>query len=88
MQRNLDDLFQFGNQFVAVVRGDDPGHILDDDAVGAHRLQRFRHLLVVFQIEDVAAHAGLGQRIAHCTFEMLLVGLDPLHAGLEVPDVI
>ena len=39
VQGDPGDFFQFCDQVINVVRGYDPGHVLDADAVGTHRLQ-------------------------------------------------
>ncbi len=88
MQGKLGDLLQRRDEIVDVVGRDDPGHILDADAVGAHRLERFALVHEIVEIEDVAAEAGLGQGVADRALEVLPVGLDPLHAGLEISEIV
>ncbi len=88
VQRNLHNLFELGDQSVGIVGRNNSGHVLDADGIGAHRFKLLAQLEVVGHVEDLSPHVALRQRIADRPFEMLAVGLDPLHAGFKVTEVV
>jgi hypothetical protein len=46
---------------IGIVRGDQTGHVLDADTVGAHGFQVFGLVDIVIQVVDLAAQARFGQ---------------------------
>ena len=88
MQGKFGDLFQGGDEIVDIVRRKDAGHVLDADAVGAHPFQFLALLDKIFKIEHIAAETGFGQGVTDRTLEVFPVGLDPLHAGLKISEIV
>jgi len=88
MQRKFSDLLQRGDEIEDIVRRNDPSHVLDTNAVGAHPFEGFTFCYKIFEIEHIAAEAGLGQGVTNRTLEVFPIGLDPLHAGLEISEIV
>jgi hypothetical protein len=76
------------DDFIGVVGGDQAGHVLDADGIGAHGLQVFGLVDVVVQVVDLAAQARFGHGVADAALEVLAVLLDLGHDGLKVAVVV
>jgi hypothetical protein len=85
---HLAVLFERLDDGIGIVRGDQTGHVLDADTVGAHGLQVFGLVDIVIQVVHLAAQARFGHGVADAALEVLAVLLDLGHDGLEVAVVV
>jgi hypothetical protein len=84
----LHVLFERLDDCIGIVRGDETGHVLDADTVGAHGFQVFALVDIVIQVIHLAAQARFGHGVADAALEVLAVLLDLGHDGLEVAVVV
>ena len=70
LHRDLDGLLDRLDDGVGVIGGTHPGHVLQADRIGPHRLDLLGELHVIIQVEDRAAQAPLGQGVAHGALEV------------------
>ena len=85
---DLDHLLEFGDELGDVEGCHDPGHVFETERVGAHGLDFFGFGKVVLEVEHLAAHPSVRQRVADGPLEVLPIGFDPLHHGLKVTEVV
>jgi hypothetical protein len=76
------------DQLVGIVGGDQAGHVLDADAVGAHGFELLGLVDKIVQVVDLAPQTGFGQGVADAALEMHAVFLDLRNDGLEVAVVV
>ena len=84
----LDRRFEGLDHGIGVVGGDQAGHVLDADGVGAHGLQVLGLVDIVVQVVDLAAQTRFGHGVADAALEVLAVLLDLGHHGLEIAVVV
>ncbi|VTR68666.1 hypothetical protein DESC_720044 [Desulfosarcina cetonica] len=84
LDRGLEGL----DQIIGVVGGDQAGHVLDADAVGAHGLQFLGLIDIIVQIVHFAAQARFGHGVADAALKVLAVRLDLGNDGLEIAVVV
>ena len=84
LDRRLEGL----DQVVGIVGGDQTGHVLDADRVGAHGLEVLGFFDVVIDGVHIAAHARFGHGVAHATLEVLAALLDYFDRRFEIAVVV
>ena len=88
LQRNSEDFFQSGDQRKGVIRRDQTGHILDRNTVGAHLLQDFCFVDIIFEVKDRPAHFTFGQRVTDGQLRVFTCFLNGFEAGFHVTFII
>ena len=88
LYRYFDFFFKGANQGISVIRGNQPGHILDADTVRAHVLQSPCFFQVVIKVKYFPAHLGAGQGVANGKLRMLAAFLNRLVRLFQVSLVV
>ena len=88
VDRNAYRRLQRLDEVVGIVGGDQAGHVLDADRVGAHIDKLFGLADVVVEVIYLAAEARLGQGVAHTALEVLAALLDLAHHRFKIAVVV